>query len=177
MLLDIIFGLIIATLSNFAIGTSESKTAALIFGVFCALAPDIDFIIYILRKKLKIDQFTHEHRDLFHKPIFFIILGMLLLMLSPELGTIWLIGTIYHLIHDTFDGGWGIMWLYPFSGKYFTLASYSPQKVFQNKKEQHQIAAKYGDPCWFEKEIRLSPKLAIKILIAFGIIFATVFIL
>jgi hypothetical protein len=177
MLLDIIFGLIIAILSNFTFGTPESKAAALLFGVFCALAPDIDFIIYIFRNKFKIDQFAHEHRDLLHKPLFFIAIGIPLFLISPEMGMIWIIGTLYHFIHDTIDGGWGIMWLYPFSRNYYTLTSYSPKKIIPTKEEQHSLAMRYGDPYWFKKEIRFSSKMALKVSLAIAIIFTAVAII
>jgi hypothetical protein len=124
---------------------------AFFFGIFCSLSPDVDFIIYLSRNRFKVDQFAHEHRDLFHKPIFFIIIGIALYFFSSEIGLIWMIGSLYHFLHDTFEGGWGIMWLYPFSKKYYTLVSYSPKKIISTKEEQRSLALKYGNPHWFRK--------------------------
>ena len=151
MLLDILFGLILGISMNFIIGTPDSMLPALFFGVFCSLFPDIDFIVYLLRNRFKVDQLAHEHRDLLHKPIFFIIAGIALYFLSPEIGSIWMIGNLYHFLHDTIEGGWGIMWLYPFSKKYYTLVSYSPKKIISTKEEQRALALKYGNPHWFKK--------------------------
>ena len=177
MFLDVLFGLILGIISSLIFGTQDSIFFILLFGVFCSLVPDIDFIIYFFQKKFKIDHFAHEHRDLLHKPIFFIITGIALLFHSPEIGIIWIVGTLYHFIHDTIDGGWGIMWLYPFSKKYYTLASYSTKKVFRNKEEQREFASRYGDPDWFKKETAINKKLILKISLVFAIITFSVLIL
>lgn len=172
MFLDIITGLILGIISNDVFGSQETLALAMIWGVFCSLIPDIDLAIYLLKHNLKDNQFAHHHRDILHKPIFFLIPGIALFFLSPELGSIWIIATLLHFVHDTFEGGWGIMWLYPFSKKYYTLVRYSPQKVFKSKEEQDLIASQYGRPDYFK--IIIDRKLILQIILILAVIIASI---
>lgn len=175
MFLDILIGLIVAVISNAIFGTEDSLVFSMIWGVFCSLVPDIDLAIYLLKHKLKNNQFAHHHRDLLHKPIFFLIPGIALYLISPEFGSIWIVGTLLHFVHDTFEGGWGIMWLYPFSKKYYTLVRYSPQKVFTDRKEQDLIASQYGRPDYFQ--IKISYEMILQIILITTILIFAILIL
>lgn len=150
MYLDIIIGLLV--------GLSVSELAGgqdpwlIPFAVFAALAPDADFIAYLIRNRGRVDRYAHEHRDLFHRPLLFSVGGGILVALfDPAYGTAWFLGTLWHFIHDTYDGGWGIRWADPFSPGYFTLASYSPKRYFRDRTEQRETALGYGNPgnWWF----------------------------
>jgi len=159
MYIDIAVGLIIGWgVSYLAEG---QYLLLMLFGVFATLAPDTDFIIWLARNKWKVDQFAHEHRDLFHRPLLFGVGGgILLAFIDPLYGAVWFLGATAHFIHDTFDGGWGIQWLHPFSYGYYTLAPYSPQRYFKNKEEQRAIASVHGNPRWLEEQyLKPNPKL------------------
>jgi len=175
MLLDIILGLILGLVSNAIFGTQDSLAFALIWGILCSLLPDVDLIFYSLKHNLRNNQFAHHHRDFLHKPIFFLVPGIALFLLSPEFGFILTLTTLLHFVHDTFEGGWGIMWLYPFSKKYFTLVSYSPQKVFHDKKEQDLIASQYGRPDYFK--IKIDYKIILQIILILAVIISIFFYL
>ena len=146
MYLDILAGIFIGLTASMASGLPPGEL--IMFAVAAALAPDIDFIVYLIRHRGQVDKYAHEHRDLFHRPLLVSGLGgaLIAFLVSPIHGIIWFLGTLWHFVHDTFDGGFGIRWLDPFYHGYFTLASYSPQRHFKNKTEQRAIATEYGNP-------------------------------
>lgn len=150
MYLDIVAGLIVGLFAAFISG--EQGIWLVLFGVFASLAPDIDFIIYLIRNKWKVDQYAHEHRDILHKPLLFsLTIGILILIYGDALyAGVWVAGTLWHFVHDTFDGGWGIAWMHPFYQGYFTMVSYSPKKHIHTKEEQRAFATQYGNPHWME---------------------------
>ncbi|MBU4332596.1 metal-dependent hydrolase [Patescibacteria group bacterium] len=159
MILDISIGLLVAVGVGFL--TDGTSIVLVVFGGFSAVVADVDFFIYLLRNNWKVDQFAHEHRDLFHNPIIFSLGGgiILLSVFGPSWALVWVLGTIYHFVHDTLESGWGVRWLYPFDKRYFTLASYSPQRIIRDKAEQRQIAAKHGNPDWLKEESKIRPRL------------------
>lgn len=151
MYLDIALGLIVGLTVAFL--SEEYSLAIVFFGVVAALAPDIDFLVYVVRRRFKVDHFAHEHRELLHSPILFSGLGAIVIsFFSPVYGVVWFFGTLWHFLHDTFDGGWGIRWLHPFYKGFFILAAYSPKKHIATKDEQRAIASKYGNPDWLKEE-------------------------
>jgi hypothetical protein len=176
MVLDIVVGILLAVIvgefSGSVLGVGD-KLSLLAFGVFSSLAPDLDFLIYLWKKKGRVDQFAHEHRDLLHHPLLFTGIGAVILWAAFVPGSfilLWVAGTLWHFIHDTLAGGWGIRWL-PGDPRYFTLTAYSPKRVIQDKREQREIAQRYGDPDWLQKAKRLSTRskwfMSISMLLAF----------
>lgn len=150
MYLDVIAGLLIGVSVSEFVG--EDNPWLVLFGVAAALAPDLDFVVYLIRNRGRVDRYAHEHRDLFHRPLLVSVGGGIALsMIEPAYGVLWFLGTLWHFIHDTFDGGWGIRWADPFSCGYFTLASYSPKRYFRDRTDQRETAAGYGklDNWWF----------------------------
>lgn len=154
MLIDILFGSTIAFLLHLVFQT-ENLLFLILFGIFSSLAPDIDFFIWAWKHHWRIDKYAHEHRDLFHHPFWFILGGVFIFsfFLSGAYILVWVLGALFHFIHDTFDGGWGIRWLsWPLPKKlrqqYFTYAKYSPKKIIKNKEEQRHIAKKDGNDHW-----------------------------
>lgn len=169
MYLDIFVGLCIGLLGSFISG--EVNIPLVVFGVFAALAPDIDFIIYLMRHQWKIDQYSHEHRDILHKPLLFsVLIGIVLFVGGYSLyALLWMLGTTWHFMHDTYDGGWGIAWLYPLKKGYYTRASYSPQTYIATKEEQRKIATQHGTARWMdESQIRYGKKIALWVALGAG---------
>lgn len=175
MYLDIAVGLVIGW--SVSLISGEPALPFLLFGIGATLAPDLDFIIWLIRNKWKVDQFAHEHRDLFHKPVLLGLGGGLLIaFFNPLYGLVWFLGTMAHFVHDTFDGGWGIQWLHPFYYGYFTLASYSPQCHFRNKVEQRAVAAVHGNPRWLEEEyLKPNKKRLLEIIFLVGTFLVIIF--
>ena len=105
------------------------ENIAVVAGVsaFSALLPDIDIEGSKVHNKAGIVgkgvTSIFSHRGFIHTPILYIVLYALMSMVLPQaicLG--FLIGTISHLVLDTFNYK-GIMWMYPFSRKHFHIAS------------------------------------------------------
>ena len=178
MYLDIALGLVIGFLVS--IFSGEHSFILILFGVVAALAPDIDFIVHLIQRKGKVDHYAHEHRDLLHKPLLFSAgIGLLIGLWNPLYGIVWCLGTLWHFIHDTFDGGWGIRWFHPFYFGYFTIAPYSPKRHFRNKREQHEYATLHGNPNWLEDDyFRLNRRLITEwILLTVALVFIFVWTL
>ncbi len=165
MYIDIAVGLMIGWIVSLFVG--EQHLSLMLFGMFATLAPDLDFIVWLVRNKWRVNQYAHEHRDLLHLPLIFGLGGGLFIAsFSPLAGVVWFCGTLAHFIHDTFDGGFGIKWLHPFYQGYFTLASYSPKRYFRNRDEQRAAAAVHGNPHWLEDQyLQLNSKLVGELMI------------
>ncbi len=176
MYIDIGFGLLIGLGIVFFSG--EQDFLLILFGALAALAPDVDFILYLIKRRFKIDQYAHEHRDLLHMPLLFSIGGGVLIftLISQLYAIVWVLGTMWHFVHDTLDGGWGIRWLHPFYSGYFTLATYSPKNHIPTKTEQREIATKHGNPNWLEQDyFRLNKKLVTEVTVLLAAIGATIY--
>lgn len=164
MLLDIIIGLFIGWGAGALSG--ESLLPVMLFGAFAAAIPDIDFLIWLARHGWKTDQHVHEHRDILHHPLPVSVLGGgLIALISPVFGLVWLIATLWHFIHDTYDGGWGIRWGSPFVRSYYTLASHSPVRYIRDRDEQRRLAAS-GNADWAGEYLRPDRKTALSYLLA-----------
>ncbi len=173
MFLDIGAGLMLGILVG--ILTNNNSMLLVILGGLAALAPDLDFLIYLYKKNFKTDEFSHEHRDLFHKPILFSLGGgLIFLFFSPTLSLLWFLGTIFHFVHDTMHHGWGIKWGYPFDKRYFIFSSRVPKKIIQTKEEQRELAIKYGNSEWLkEGYLRINRGLILELIVlAIGILIA-----
>lgn len=164
MFLDIGVGILTGVFVGFS-SESDTRLTLIIFGGFSAIIPDLDFLIYLSRRSWKVDEFAHEHRDLFHNPIPFSLGGgVLLWFVDTDWSLIWTIATLLHFIHDTLQHGWGIRWGYPFDKRYFTFAPYSPQRIIVTKEEQRRIATQYGNPEWLkEGYLQISLKLVFEL--------------
>lgn len=175
MYIDIAVGLMIGWIVSLFVG--EQHLSLMLFGMFATLAPDLDFIVWLVRNKWRVNQYAHEHRDLLHLPLIFGLGGGLFIALfSPLVGVVWFFGTLAHFIHDTFDGGFGIKWLYPFYQGYFTLASYSPKRHIRNLAEQREIAQAHGNPHWLEDQyFRINSKLLLEWVLLGGMVGVIIF--
>lgn len=113
--------------ADFLHQATDLKTAACIIGfsAFGALLPDIDCASSKLGRKLPpasiAIQFFFGHRTLFHAPLLYITLVLVLLAFPFRLYVIAAgLGALSHIILDTFNRA-GIPWLYPIRHR-FSLA-------------------------------------------------------
>ncbi len=114
MFLDIAFGLFLG--KYFSVNYFDNNLYIIFLGVFFALLPDLDFItnyVYDKTKNKYLKPFVH--RGIIHAPTLYIFLAIIsyLLNFNPLIIWMFLIGTIYHLIHDLFVLGRGVMIFYP----------------------------------------------------------------
>ena len=133
MLLDISLGLFLGKVFNIGF-----------LGIIFSLLPDIDFLF-------KSKQFSH--RGIFHTPIIYILIALLLFIsgINTQIIFAFLVGTFFHLFHDLFVIGNGIMPLYPFSKnrlKIFPDNGYdgylSKKILWWNEKDKEETRKKYN---------------------------------
>lgn len=127
----------------------------LILGIIFNLLPDLDAIISLLRKG---QEFGHYHRDLFHKPIIFVLLGSVIyIFINQPLGLLFILNTLAHFIHDSIGIGWGVQWLWPLTNNHYSLFYlYSPpykkipkQLIYcWSREELPRVVKEYGDKNW-----------------------------
>lgn len=117
MLLDIAFGVLLG--SYFSVAYFDTTIWVIVLGVVCALLPDIDFVFEYLYSKNRRFSFLRKlaHRGILHTPMFYIaVAGILFLSkVSIILIVMFLIGVTFHLLHDLFVLGRGVMVAFPFS--------------------------------------------------------------
>lgn len=169
MLLDIALGILVAILwdaAEFYPLTAWSLASAVCF----VLLPDTDTVVSVV-ERVKIgrgvtDQFSHEHRDVFHHPVPCIMFGSAAVAVITSSSAIVLMFatlSLLHFVHDSVGIGWGLRWGSPWSQtayKWFCdqdgnfawkIARWTPN-------EQRTVAEKRGDPNWM-KNIYLRPSL------------------
>jgi hypothetical protein len=158
MLLDIALGIIISIFVSKLLNI-ELTTLLVFVGIFFALLPDADFILFLL-KGGKAGKRAHFHRDLFHRPLLYIPIGFIMLLpFGKEWAFLFALTSLGHFIHDStaFGLGWGIRLFWPFSKNYFMFFRFrvGGEKKFPfrpvynlNSSEALRMADEYGDPNW-----------------------------
>lgn len=157
MLLDIGLGLLAAMFAS-ELGAIPLTHSLALWGVAYALLPDLDAVWYMLQKR-HLKKGSYEHRDALHFPLPYLAAGSIVLaLLRPEHLPLFLLGGLFHFVHDSIGIGWGVEWLYPFSRKHFSfLYIYRPPRPPRLPKqllyawEHRDLAAlddTYGDPDW-----------------------------
>lgn len=171
MPLDIGIGIFAAIIFAHAINV-PLDWQILVVSILFSLLPDLDFAIYFFKRK-KLDELAHEHRDIMHNPIIYIVAGFIILSFwSIALAWLFTILSFWHFLHDSIPegGGWGIRWLYPFSKKYYKFFSDKDGKsarqfvVAWTQKEQKQAAKEFGDPNWVKHYLQ-SPELLFEVIV------------
>lgn len=159
MFLHLTEGVVMAVLAGIFTGTDQ-KIFFVVFGALATISPDIDFIIFLYRRRWKIDEFVHEHRDILHHPAQIVLIGGIIVwfLFGFDFCLLWIFAILVHFIHDSIFKGWGIRWI-PFDRRYFILAKYSPKRIISDLDEQRKIAIQYGDPKWFKKQTRANKKI------------------
>lgn len=147
MFMDVGVGLIIAVLINMIFDPGNPNIYLVLFGAFAALAPDVDYLIYIAKYGNVKNRWTYLHRFLLHHPIPFVLSGTLLFSSNKPFAVTWFCCTLYHFIHDTF-GAFGIRWLSPFYGFFVDLSGESPYRIHANTEELAKVVSDYGNDDW-----------------------------
>jgi hypothetical protein len=137
-----------------------------IAGVCFSLAPDLDFLVHVIRYRTSRN--VDHHREALHVPLLYIPIGTLLLL---PLGITWsclfAAASLAHFIHDSIGIGWGVPWLYPFTDDSYSFLYHLENTVDKPKiphrwlyvwprRKIDQLASRYGDPDWM-KNIYLVP--------------------
>jgi len=148
MPLDIAIGILLSLGAAEYFGV-EATPWLVLLGIAAALLPDIDILTIPLLGKW-------HHRTHTHFPLVYVPLAVLAyLALDPLYATILVLGVFAHLVHDTFGIGWGIAWLWPFSGRKYLFFPADPGRKVDfgrmatwSPEEEPEVQEKYGDNDW-----------------------------
>ena len=162
MPLDIAAGIFI----SFGLAGSPGLPLGLDFVVLCVLftlLPDLDFIFYIFREGGVTGKWAHQHRDLLHKPLIYIPIGVLFFLpFGLQIIEAFVTGSVFHFLHDAVGMGWGIKLLWPFSKKNYKFFG-GEQKLFTRTfvtswtdAELHTMVSARNDENWI-KQFYLRP--------------------
>lgn len=96
-------------------------------GIPLAMLPDLDALPELLQSgKVSASALKpHDHREILHYPIVFVLLGLILGSIFDFWGWIFLTAVTLHFVNDLYGTGWGIALFWPFTKDRF--------KVFVDK--------------------------------------------
>lgn len=126
---------ILALLADFANGIFATILAGLvtgvdpnwhfIVGIVLAMSPDLDALPELFKRGSVAASKgnPHDHREALHFPIIFIVVGVLLIMVTPFWGWLFLFATMLHFVNDLYGTGWGIPIFWPLSKRRFKFFS------------------------------------------------------
>jgi hypothetical protein len=113
--------LTIVTLHLFGV---EPAVWYFIFGLLFSVLPDLDGVKEFLRHR-KIDAGEHgDHRDGLHYPLVWVVIGAIMFLINPLVGTLFTLCVLAHFMNDSWGTGWGVVWLWPFSNRSYKLFSH-----------------------------------------------------
>jgi len=124
----------------------------MLFGIF----PDIDYIYHLARRGIRPAKYSHEHRQaITHSLLPHFVATIILFFLWDAPGaSIYLSAVIIHLILDSVHPPWGIRWLWPFSGKFYSF-DFKSGFVAVTKKELDSFTATKPNIDWLKSFARL----------------------
>jgi hypothetical protein len=113
----------------------EATLQLFLFGLIFSVIPDLDGIKEFIRFKNigGSKGRAKDHRDGLHFPLMWLLASFLFVYLNPVLGTLFFLCVFAHFLNDSWGGGWGVQWLWPFSKKSY--------KFFSGKDEDAKIDA------------------------------------
>ena len=115
--------------------TSQQQNNLLWWGMFFGFAPDLDYFLAFAREKaFKISDFekNSHRRFLTHAPVLWLIAGLLIYFSAQSafykmFGLLVWLGSWSHFLLDSLE--YGVMWLWPLSGKYYGLRKVPHVKI------------------------------------------------
>ena len=110
---DVMAGLLLAHVALKVPGHEGLWLLAYPWGVFWAVAPDLDAALQIFSH----GELDTRHRDRIHKPLVLVGIALLSALVFPFFGLIAAACLVAHFLDYSIgnDTGWGIKWLWPFS--------------------------------------------------------------
>jgi len=131
----------------------------LMFGVFWATVSDP--ISLIISRTVKLNKWSHTHRDnLSHSIFFSVIVLIVVIFFDFKVAIMVSVATLTHPLLDLFGIGWGVKLFYPYSNKTYKAFYKGQVLVVWSQEEVDALVAKHGDDDWFWN-IFLKPNLTI----------------
>lgn len=129
--------------------------------------PDLDALAELKsRGKLAASaEYPHDHRELLHKPVIWLVLLGLVWWHFGYYGAIAFTMVLMHFLHDSVLTGWGVPWLAPFFDvriKFFVNerneVSFKPKDWLRtwNKEDLREAIVAHGNENWIE-DLYLKP--------------------
>lgn len=121
LLADFANGLFATLLAGYITG-AEILWWHFLVGIALSMLPDSDALAEIFRRRGVVAAHAEDaddHRDYFHFPIIYLIVGLGLMWWNSYWGSMFLIGTMLHFFNDMYGTGWGVPLLWPFSRRRF----------------------------------------------------------
>jgi hypothetical protein len=157
MLLDIGTGILAAMFLSHVFGIPLSWTFIL-WGIIFNLLPDIDFFIHFLKGGNWKN--GYHHRNYFHLPIIYILLGAIAIsfIYKWSWSALFALTAFLHFIHDSFGPTLGVQWFWPFKKDHYALLyvytpkhkEKLPKKILYvwRHEEIDRLAFKHADEDW-----------------------------
>jgi hypothetical protein len=129
--------------------TAYEKNVLVFLGTLIAFIPDLDFFLAFFKtKSFRIENDKVVHRKFVsHAPLAWAFVGIMIFLLSPF--QFWkafgLLVWLCSWSHFIFDSEWGIMWLWPFSSKFYPFSKAFYAKKYLEKNRESSSFIKY----WF----------------------------
>ncbi len=120
---------------NYNLPVDDLRLLSLI-GMFFSFAPDLDFFAaFVKTKSFKIENDKVSHRKFFtHAPLVWFVAAMLIFFIAtdPFFKALVLMVWVGSWTHFILDSEWGVMWLWPFSKKFYPFSeSYYQRKYLE----------------------------------------------
>jgi len=116
-------GLVVGCLAEKLVLNGQISPGKVGIMVLLSILPDLDSSLAVLFRKWRPGQEKLDHHNYFtHTPFFYLILsGLFWLIWGAEMGVLFLSITLTHLFLDSWATDDGIMWLWPFNRKKYSL--------------------------------------------------------
>ncbi|MBN1260873.1 MAG: metal-dependent hydrolase [Anaerolineae bacterium] len=96
----------------------------LVAGAVLGNLPDFDVLIAPLAGHIRGEKRLHHHRYVTHAPAFYLLLAALAALFAPAWGLRLALLSLGHLLLDSWHTDDGVMWLWPFSRRQYSLFPY-----------------------------------------------------
>ncbi len=135
--------------------TSHQVNVLTLLGTIIAFIPDLDFFIAFAKtRSFRIENDKVIHRKFWsHAPLLWLAAGLLVFFLaqSPFYKALGLLIWLCSWIHFICDTEWGIMWLWPFSKKFYPFSErFYAQKYKEDAPKRAGFFTYWFDVIWNE---------------------------
>lgn len=137
----------------------EYQLVYYIFGIIFSIILDLDALDEFVKfgNVSASKERPKDHRDGFHYPIIWIIVGIIFIFINNFWGTLFLTSIMVHFLNDSWGTGWGIQWLWPLSNrsyKFFSRKNVDADVTFKNflvswtPAEKEKAMSEFGTSNW-----------------------------
>ncbi len=128
-----------------------------IWGMVFGVLPDLDYIYYLIRCGIRPVEYSHEHRQAVTHSFFphLAVSTILFFVWGRPEALVYLFAVLSHLVLDSVHPPWGIRWLWPASGNFYSIGFRSGFTAI-GKKELDRFVKTRADRGWVRRFVRLN---------------------